>query len=87
MNQQLLDKTLEIFIKFLLREGWNSQQALKEARVVRREVGIAGDITKLDYVRMSRVGALKVLTRAQRRDMQLLWNNATNHAHFALGDK
>lgn len=89
MNQKLLNKTLEIFTMFLIRKTeWTALQIIREVSVVRREAEKAGGIENLDYVRMSRLGALKVLDRGGRTQMQMILGNAINHAHFALdGDK
>lgn len=64
-----------IFIEFVRRDGYTIKQATEEFRRI--------DGKTLDgYLTTSRLGASFVLTRAERRNIYMTYENALNHASF-----
>ncbi len=65
----------QIFVGFLVREGWSHQQATLE-------VGFLRNKTRDEYFCTTRVGTNKKLSRCGKIYTYGTWENSKNHAAF-----
>lgn len=81
---EIIRSALPIFVNFLVRDHFDEEFAIEEFARIVPEPSSGSFLSADEYVMVRRAGSAFVINRATRLSVYASFENALNHAAFAL---